>query len=394
MRSASSRQESREHARPVHHGVEQRIGGARGEALGPERAHGAERDPVAGGGEPPERRRRRRPRCGSSPPPARPTAPPPPAAARARRRGSTRRGRRARPARPGPCWTAARPLALVARWGPCREASRRGSSAHLSRPHPFPTTSRCPSALPLGPRHCSAAGRPRPPTVLSGRPHRRADRSRRPALPARRRRGRRWSGSVPAERRLCGWAWAVLRASGCAFGLRAQTSGGIVFGGEVAVGGARQLRRDRSQRGDRGGGGRPLRGGHRVVARPPRGQYGIAARHPGAVAQPVCGEQALGVDPEPRESGRGGAQIVDPHGEPRHPEHAASVLAGSVHRGRTAPPHSIGRAIHSPTQAVGDAAIGAPTRRRRCPSLRPGALVLPVRPERRARRHPVPTLRR
>ena len=122
-----------------------------------------------------------------------------------------------------------------------------------------------------------------------------------------------------------------------------------MFGGEVAVGGARQLRRDRSQRGDRGGGGRPLRGGHRVVARPPRGEHGIAARHPAGVTQPVCGEQALGVGPEPRESGRGGAQIVDPHGESRHPEHAASVLAGPVRRGRTAPPHSIGRARTRPS---------------------------------------------
>ena len=108
-----------------------------------------------------------------------------------------RPGRRAPPARRGPCWTAGR--------GP---AGATVASA-LSR---RPVDRRCVGPPPAAPRrHGRLARRP---------PWRPGERTVPPALPASRADGRRCP--VPSLPRRLRWAWAGLRASGCAFGRRAQ----------------------------------------------------------------------------------------------------------------------------------------------------------------------------
>ena len=189
MRSASAPQASRKVACPVDDGVEQRIGGARGEPRGPERAHGAERGPVAGVGEPPECR------VAGGRDAAHPVRQRGPAGRRRaqplrdRRRGSTRRGHRERPARGGLCSRAVLACRACSREGPSgpRAACRVGRPcAWWRRVRP---RGRCRRCLPASRRSRRAWSRPWSRRPTARRPSRRsaprqaASTGSRPAIP-------------------------------------------------------------------------------------------------------------------------------------------------------------------------------------------------------------------
>ena len=136
-----------------------------------------------------------------------------------------------------------------------------------------------------------------------------------------------------------------------------------MLGREVGVGGVCQLRGDRAERGHGRGRGAPLRGGHRVVAPSPGGEHGIATRHPAGLPEATRRAHALGVGPQPVERGRGSAQLVDLHGEPRdRREHANSVPGRPISRGRrTRHTRSEQRASSSLEGRRPDATRGPPT---------------------------------